>query len=391
MNLILITATAWLLGLFSPISIMAQSETSLSVAAQFVRFLTVPGTENHLLRPGRILIEANTNEIYVADPGNSRVTIFDSKGIFLYEFSTVDQCGAPTDLAVDSQGYIYVLGTTLEGPKIFIYDFDGKFIKAFNPALPDGQKINAGSLAISERDKLYVLDLSGPRLLGFDINGNLESEIKIEGEMDEALREELFFGSLFIKNDVIYLPAASLGKIIRFNISGEKVPSLGYKGSGVGELGFPVSVGVSDDGIIAVLNKHRYNVVCFSESGQFLGEFGGKGMRAGWFYHPTWLAIGPEDEIYIGQTYNNMVQVCRLPQFIVDRHLQIHSNNSNREVDPQLATGGQKIHLEPDPELSDGTAMEPGTQQHLFFSSHSVHRQDLDLPGINSNALKEVH
>ncbi|MEW5922508.1 MAG: hypothetical protein AB1746_00820 [Candidatus Zixiibacteriota bacterium] len=390
MSRIIIGSIGWLLIAFSAISANAQSNTQLAAPAEFVKLLTIPGSEDHLLRPGRILIEAGTNEIYVADPGNSRVTIFDPQGIYLYEFSTVEQCGAPLDLAIDSQGYIYVLGNTLQGPKIFIYDYDGAFISTFNPALAPDNKANISSIAISDTDILYALDLSGPRILGFDLDGNLETEMEVEKNMDETQRQELIFGTISVKDDVIYLPGSMVGTVYRFNINGKEMPSLGYKGSSVGELAFPISVDISADGIVTVLDKHRFTVVCFSQSGKFLGEFGGKGMRAGWFYHPTWLANGPENEIFIGQTYNNMVQVCRLPQFIVDRHLQIHSNNSNRGIDPQEATGGQKLQSEPESEFSNGTAMEPGAQ-HLFFSSHSVHRQDLDLSGINFNALKEVH
>lgn len=390
MNHIILGSIGWLLILFSAVSVKAQSGNQLAVPAEFVKLLTIPGSEDHLLRPGRILIESATNEIYVADPGNSRITIFDPQGIFLYEFSTVEQCGAPLDLAIDSRGYIYVLGNTLQGAKIFRYDFDGAFINVFNPITESGGKVNISSIAISDKDIFYALDLSGPRILGFDLDGNLKSEIEVESDKDEALRQESIFGAISVKNDIIYLPGSMAGTVYRYDISGKEMSSLGYKGSGVGELSFPISADITADGIVTVLDKHRFTIVCFTQSGKFLGEFGGKGMRAGWFYHPTWLANGPENEIFIGQVYNNMVQVCRLPQFIVDRHLQIQSNNSIRGFDPQEATGGQKLQSETDPEFSNGTAMEPGAQ-HLLISSHSESRQISNLPGVNVNALKEVH
>ena len=112
-------------------AVQAKTETSLSVPAEFMYELTPPGSDNNFLRPGRILFDDEQDEIYVADPGHSRITIFDKNGTFLYEFPTNEYCGAPVDLAVDSEGYIYVLATTREGRKIFIFDYDGKFIRIF--------------------------------------------------------------------------------------------------------------------------------------------------------------------------------------------------------------------------------------------------------------------
>ena len=368
----------------------AGSQTTLSTPAEFVRELSLPGVDNHFLRPGRVLVDKAFGEIYVADPGHSRVTIFDRNGTFLYEFITAEQCGAPIDLAVDSQGMIYVLGTTLQGKKIFVYDFDGRFIRLFEPNLPEGNSANViTSIVISGEDKLYALDIKSCRILCFDLDGNYESEFPvIEGSSETELRE-ITFGSISIKDNIIYLPISSLGSVRLFNINGEKLRSLGYRGSGIGELSFPISVAVTNEDIVLILDKHRYNVVTFAKSGQFLGEFGGKGLRTGWFYHPTWLAVSPDNEILISQVYNNMVQVCRLPQFIVDRHLNIHSNNTHREVDSQQTTGGYIFNSLPQFELSFYTPMEPGRQS-FTYTSHSVYGQVSTLPTNHFKALKEV-
>jgi hypothetical protein len=59
-------------------------------------------------------------------------------------------------------------------------------------------------------------------------------------------------------------------------------------------------------------------VVCFDADGGFLGEFGGKGISPGWFYHPTLLAVDDSDLVYIGQVYRNKIQVCKIPDFIIN-------------------------------------------------------------------------
>ena len=110
---------------------------------------------------------------------------------------------------------------------------------------------------------------------------------------------------------------------------------MGHKGNNLSELNFPVAVTVNDDGIIMILDKHRYNVVCYNMNGTFLGEFGGKGYSLGWFYHPTKIASDGAGMVYIGQIYLNRVQICSLPRFIIDKQKELNSKNLS-DIDKKL-------------------------------------------------------
>ena len=343
----------------SPSLLLAQTESDLSVPAEYIRDLTLPGSQNHFLRPERILIEPRNGEIYVADPGNSRIVILDRQGVYLYEFSTSEQCGAPSDVAVDSAGYIYVLGSTTSGLKIFVYDYDGLYLRQ----LAIGSDSSAsppepGSIAIDSRDRLYLLDQNSLRIIRVRHDGSVEREFAVAADIDSTHRAELACGSLTIAGDLIYLPVASLGVVYRYDLEGDLQGMIGHSGTGIGELTFPVAVAVTGHDLIMVLDKHRYNVVCFSASGKFLGEFGGKGVSPGWFFHPTWLAVDNRDQVYIGQIFNNKIQVCRIPEFIRARLSQLtdhslptsagdhelSSNNSNKSQDMNLMGNNFNLH-----------------------------------------------
>jgi hypothetical protein len=135
-------------------------------------------------------------------------------------------------------------------------------------------------------------------------------------DMNSQERQEAVLGSISVVDDRIYIPFSAFGTVFVYDIAGNQVASYGYKGNNPGQLNFPVAVAVSGD-LVAVLDKHRYNIVCFGMDGRFRGEFGGKGLSPGWFYHPTLLGLGPDHQAYVGQIYQNRLQICRIPDFIL--------------------------------------------------------------------------
>jgi len=307
----------------------AQSGTPLAVPAEFVRELSLPGTLNHYLRPGRILVDRTSDEVYVADPGHNRIVIHDAEGVFRYEFSISQHCGAPRDIAVDSRGLIYVLGSNRDGQGVFVFDYDGQFLRTldFGPAF-DGADYDLRTIAIDGRDRLYLLDERGCRVVRYSADGRAEAEFPVAGSLDEKDRRELVFGSLCVSGDEVYVPAASAGTVYRYDPDGRLLGTIGYKGNNLGELNFPISVAVTGDGIVLVLDKHRYAVVCFTPDGKFLAEFGGKGVNPGWFYHPTWLAVDGKDRVYVGQIFQNRVQVCRVPAIVRERQRRLQGDRA---------------------------------------------------------------
>ena len=318
--------------------LFAQSESKLAVPAIFIRELQLPGTNNHFLRPARILADNEHNEIYVCDMGNSRILIFANNGFLKYEFSVSDYCGAPSDVAVDKSGYIYVLGSTKAGNQIFVFDYDGEF-KNYLQIRSENEEsgLNIQSISIDENNNLIILDGIANELLCCTTDGLIFNRFPvIRGEENDFIREKVL-GSIAVKNSIIYVPISSLGTVYRFKTDGSQLGFVGQQGQTPGKLNFPVSVTVTNDGIILVLDKHRYNVVCFSENGSFLGEFGGKGNNPGWFYHPIFLAVDNQNHTYIGQIYNNKIQVCDFPEFIRERNNQIPDLSKNSQSDKTIS------------------------------------------------------
>jgi DNA-binding beta-propeller fold protein YncE len=322
---------------------IAQGNSPLAVPASVVRELTPPGTANGFLRPEGVFVDNKFDEVYVSDVGHNRIIVFDTSGLYKFEFSGNDIFGTPGDVVVDSLGFVYVIGS---GNSIYLFDYDGLYLRELQlSGLPQGLTLNINHLTIDESDNLYIIDGTKAIIFIFDTQGTLRQQFSVLTDVSEKERREATFGAPRIFAGSIYLPVSTFGTVYVYDLGGNFVRNIGGEGTDIGTLNFPVDVAVSPDSVVMVLDKHRYNVVCFTIDGQFLGEFGGMGFRPGWFYHPNSFAIDNVGRCYISQIYLNLVQVCDLPKFIVEKAKSLtvkHSQSNSNSLRPESA-GGEEV------------------------------------------------
>jgi DNA-binding beta-propeller fold protein YncE len=118
--------------------------------------------------PTSIAVDPSTNKVYVADPINKRIQIFDENGKFLTKWS-VPEWGRPVgfeDLAIDSQtGRLYASSIQLDA--VLVFDLKGTKIGSLTPKPPDKLE-GPSALALIDR-KLYVLNMAGNRVSTIDL------------------------------------------------------------------------------------------------------------------------------------------------------------------------------------------------------------------------------
>jgi len=314
---LLLSAALLAISLVVGVSAQEVENQPLAVPAQFIHRLDLPGEMNELLRPGRIFVDDQFGEVLVSDPGHDRIVIFDQHGVFRFEFYGTELMGSAHDLVVDSKGYIYVVGTTVAGHLLFKFDFDGMVLDTIDlSGMVSGPRRVIGSIAIDDDDNLYLFAQSTREIVSITSDGQERYRFRVsEGLSDKDLRE-VVYGSMSIYGDRLFLPLSSFGNVEIYDLTGRLIRTFGIRGNMPGQFNFPVAVAVSSQGIMMVLDKHRFAVSCFGPDYRFLGEFGGKGQRDGWFYHPTTLAVDTSDQVYVGQIFNNLVQVLAIPDFI---------------------------------------------------------------------------
>ncbi|HEY1461785.1 MAG TPA: NHL repeat-containing protein [Terriglobales bacterium] len=118
--------------------------------------------------PTSVAVDPATNKVYVADPINKRIQVFDQNGKFFTKWS-VSAWGEPAgfeDLAVDSHtGRLYASSTHLDA--VLVFDLKGTRIGSLTPKPPD--KLEGPSALALTDGKLYVLNMTGNRVSVIDL------------------------------------------------------------------------------------------------------------------------------------------------------------------------------------------------------------------------------
>jgi DNA-binding beta-propeller fold protein YncE len=115
-----------------------------------------------------VAVDPTTNKVYVADPLNKRIQIFDSNGKFLTKWA-VPEWGQPAgfeDLVVDSHtDRLYASSAHM--PAVLIFHLNGTRLGSLTPKPPDKLE-GPSALALMNR-KLYVLNMAGNRVSVIDL------------------------------------------------------------------------------------------------------------------------------------------------------------------------------------------------------------------------------
>jgi DNA-binding beta-propeller fold protein YncE len=105
-----------------------------------------------------VVVDAKNDRVYVADPSNKRIQVFDSNGKFIAKW-TVEEWGTPTgwnfqDLAVDSKaGLLYASSNATN--EVLVFDLSGKKVRSIKAEAPD-KVVGASAIALQNNGLIVV-------------------------------------------------------------------------------------------------------------------------------------------------------------------------------------------------------------------------------------------
>jgi DNA-binding beta-propeller fold protein YncE len=172
----------WALGFYGPrkiavgpddsIYVVDQGRTRIVKLSPDGRVLTMWGSggngDGQFNDHTSVEVDPTTNKVYVADPRNGRIQVFDSNGKFLTKWS-IPEWGRPYGfeaLAIDSKkGRLYASSANMDN--VLVFDLNGTRIGSVTPKPPE--KLDGPAALVLVNGKLYVLNMAGSRVSVIDL------------------------------------------------------------------------------------------------------------------------------------------------------------------------------------------------------------------------------
>jgi tripartite motif-containing protein 71 len=218
--------------------------------------------------PSAIAIDGSGN-IYVLDTGNTRIQKFDPSGSYLTQWGSFGDCSlscsdgqvkAPTGIAVDGSGHVFVADTGNNRIEEFAAS-DGTFIRKWGAfGQGNGQFSVPKGIAIDGSGNVWVADSGNNRIQEFDNAGNY-------------------------------------------------ITKWGAAGSSDGNLAAPSDLEFDSEGALWVVDKGHTRIQRFTAAGGYLSKLGSAGLDSGQFTSPSAIAIDSAGRVLVADTNNHRVQM----------------------------------------------------------------------------------
>jgi len=213
-----------------------------------------------------------------------------------FKFPKGMTAGEASAVAVNSKGHIFLFQRTK--PMLAEYDEKGNFIQSIGEGLfshPHGLRIDAN-------DNIWTTDDGSHLVLKLDSSGNV---LLVLGRIYTGAEANWLFNKpadvAFAKNGDIYV-ADGYGnsRVVKFDRDGNYIKAWGKYGAGIGEFNLPHSVAVDKDGRVYVGDRENQRIQIFDADGNFIQQWTGIGYPYGLVITPdqhVWMTDGGYDRI----------------------------------------------------------------------------------------------
>lgn len=240
---------------------------------------------DQLMFPEGIAVDETTGTIYVAEPHNSSIQVFNSRGEFLRRWGTPGiapgQMLRPRGIALDGKGSLYVA----DG-RLLKYSVTGTLQAAWGDRPEDSEREPAPS------ERLVASQLTGAVAVSLDKSGNvyvLESGGALPG----------------VRKLIPYDAETDTPEQWSYVVSREP-------GAAPEEFNQPKGIAVDGSGNIYVADTHSNRILKFGPVGGLLGEWssdleGLQDPEPGALNLPHGLSVDANDDLYVADTHNNRI------------------------------------------------------------------------------------
>lgn len=257
--------------------------------------------------------------VFVSDADERRITVYDFEKRAVYPFSRTDAVRAPFGLALDSRGRLFAVDA--ESKTVLVFGPDDAPLFAFG-----GPEVleHPVFLALDEaRNKIYVSDARGHRIVVFDLGGKYLKSFGQWGARDGSFYSPQ--GLAVDKTGNLYVADMFNARIQVFDAEGKFLRKFGKRGDLQSNFEMPKGLAIDSDGNLHITDARKGALLCYSPEGQpllFLG--GGKSSHPLDLLLPAGIWIDRNDRIYVVDQLSRRFVIW---QYLSKTHARSHPNN----------------------------------------------------------------
>jgi sugar lactone lactonase YvrE len=312
-----------------------------------------------LVQPKGLYID-DKDEIYIADTGNNRIVHLDKSGNLKRIIEVKESpLKKPEGVFLDKEGNIYIADTG--NKRVLRLDTNGKMVREFkrpdSKFLPEAFKYDPIKVAVDKRGFLYIATLGGYQgLLQLDPDGNFQSFFganKTDFSVMDAVKRLLYTREMYLReisklpgsvssvtidqNGFIYTVTKEVekGQIKKLNIAGKDLLTTKNEYAAdkeetkvFGEIRFANrdklkpklnDLTVDRNGNITAIDSTLKYVNQYDANGNLLffwsGDASASASKLGVVKTPSAIASNSQNQLFILDEENNVIQVFRLSEF----------------------------------------------------------------------------
>ena len=220
----------------------------------------------------------------------------------------------PIDLAINSQGVIYVLNragpeTTVRLPskRVTMCNLDEEWFGDFGTGgHEDGEFWWPSSIAIDSQDRVYVADEGLQRITIFDNEGRFLNKWGSKGSADGQFEYPSCLA--FDADDNLWLTDSYNHRVQKFTNDGQFISAWGQQGSGPGQFEGPWGIALTNSEDVYISDWGNDRIQRYTTDGVLVKEFGAL-SDGNAIHRPAGLTVDGEGNIYVADWGNERVKV----------------------------------------------------------------------------------
>ena len=262
------------------------------------------GPDRSLVRPQSGMVAGS--RIYVTDVGRGGVFVFDKDSGELSIWEQADGGSrfiSPIGITAGRDSTILVADSELK--RIVRMSSDGKALGSFGEGLltrPTGLVRDAAS------GRIFVVDTREHNIKVFDDTGALLDVLGFRGNRPGEFNAPTHIA---LNKEHLYVTDTLNARIQVLGLDGDPVSTIGKRGLYLGNLTRPKGVAVDPDDNIYVVESYYDHLLVFDKQGKFLLPIGGTGNAVGQFYLPSGVWNDGMGRIYVADMYNARVMILQ--------------------------------------------------------------------------------